>query len=99
MHELHFFFFCQYYFFNIISTSNQIYREVEDGKSHELVYNSAKPVHGPLHGLPLTAQYPPLSRIDLKRLSARKSSTTYCYDFPLVIFLTLTEKNWKKKRT
>jgi acetyl-CoA carboxylase / biotin carboxylase 1 len=65
---------------------------MEDGKSHELVYNSATLVHGPLHGLPLTAQYPPLSRIDFKRLSARKLNTTYCYDFPLVISLSLSEK-------
>ncbi|XP_078164139.1 acetyl-CoA carboxylase 1-like isoform X1 [Carex rostrata] len=73
-----------------------IYREVEDGKSHELVYNSARPVHGPLHGLPLTAQYPPLSRIDLRRLTARKSSTTYCYDFPLA-FETALQQLWNNE--
>ncbi|KAJ4731697.1 Acetyl-CoA carboxylase [Rhynchospora pubera] len=73
-----------------------VYREVEGGKSHELVYNSASPVHGSLHGLPLTAQYQPLSRIDLKRLAARKASTTYCYDFPLA-FETALQQVWNNE--
>ncbi|KAJ4767613.1 Acetyl-CoA carboxylase [Rhynchospora pubera] len=73
-----------------------VYREVEGGKSHERVYNSASPVHGSLHGLPLTVQYQPLSRIDLKRLAARKASTTYCYDFPLA-FETALQQVWNNE--
>ncbi|XP_008803739.1 acetyl-CoA carboxylase 1-like [Phoenix dactylifera] len=71
-----------------------IYREVEDSKSHELVYyHSATSVSGPLHGVPLTARYQPLSVIDRKRLAARKNNTTYCYDFPLA-FETALRVSW-----
>ncbi|XP_010916915.1 acetyl-CoA carboxylase 1 [Elaeis guineensis] len=71
----------------------QIYREFEDSKSHELVYHSATSVSGPLHGVPLTARYQPLSIIDRKRLAARKNNTTYCYDFPLA-FETALRLSW-----
>lgn len=37
-----------------------------------------------LHGVALLAQYPPLQRLQQKRLSARRHNTTYCYDFPAV---------------
>uniref|UniRef100_A0A6V7QRJ1 Acetyl-CoA carboxylase n=1 Tax=Ananas comosus var. bracteatus TaxID=296719 RepID=A0A6V7QRJ1_ANACO len=70
-----------------------VYRELEDNKSHELVYHSATSVPGPLHGVPLSALYQPLGPIDQKRLAARKSNTTYCYDFPLV-FETALRQSW-----
>ncbi|KAJ0987373.1 hypothetical protein J5N97_005729 [Dioscorea zingiberensis] len=70
-----------------------IYREVEDNKTHEVVYHSVSSVSGPLHGVPLTAQYQPLSVIDRKRLLARKSNTTYCYDFPLA-FEKALRQSW-----
>jgi len=57
---------------------------VEDGKTHQVVYHSASSEPGSLHGIPVTDRYQPLASIDQKRLSARKSNTTYCYDFPLV---------------
>ncbi|KAI3465083.1 hypothetical protein Pfo_021746 [Paulownia fortunei] len=68
-----------------------IYREVEDS-SKKIVYNSTSG-QAPLHGLPVNAQYKPLGVLDQKRLLARKSSTTYCYDFPLA-FEAALNKSW-----
>ncbi|XP_078444869.1 acetyl-CoA carboxylase 1-like [Wolffia australiana] len=70
-----------------------VYREVEDGKSHQMVYHSVSTPPGNLHGILLSAQYQPLSIINHKRLSARRSGTTYCYDFPLA-FQTALKKIW-----
>ncbi|CAL9059059.1 acetyl-CoA carboxylase 1 [Musa acuminata AAA Group] len=70
-----------------------IYREVENINSHEMVYHSITPANGPLHGVPLNAQYSPLGFIDQKRLVARKNNTTYCYDFPLA-FETALRRSW-----
>lgn len=70
-----------------------IYREVEDSKTHEVVYHSASSLSGPLHGVPLSAWYQPLGVIDRRRLSARRNNTTYCYDFPLA-FETALRKSW-----
>lgn len=64
----------------------QTYRELEDTNKHRVVYHSAS-VQGPLHGVPVNAHYQPLGAIDRKRLLARRTSTTYCYDFPLVRFV------------
>ncbi|KAK4374393.1 hypothetical protein RND71_005070 [Anisodus tanguticus] len=69
-----------------------IYREVEDTGEQRVVYHSAID-NGPLNGMPVTAPYPPLAVLDQKRLLARKSSTTYCYDFPLA-FEAALEKSW-----
>nr|GMC52546.1 acetyl-CoA carboxylase 1-like [Ipomoea batatas] len=69
-----------------------IYREVEDTNKHRVVYHSTSGV-GPLHGVPVTAYYQPLGVLDQKRLLARKSSTTYCYDFPLAFEVAL-QKSW-----
>ena len=61
----------------------QVYRELEDANQHKIVYSSISK-QGPLHGVPVNAPYQPLGVLDRKRLIARKSNTTYCYDFPLV---------------
>ncbi|XP_015697314.2 acetyl-CoA carboxylase 1 [Oryza brachyantha] len=71
-----------------------IYREVEDSNTYQILYNSATPSPGPLHGIALHEPYKPLDAIDLKRYSARKNETTYCYDFPLA-FETALKKSWK----
>lgn len=71
-----------------------IYREVEDSRTHKLVYCSASSSSGPLHNVSITDIYQPLSLIDRKRLVARKSSTTYCYDFPLA-FETALQCTWE----
>ncbi|CAI8592115.1 unnamed protein product [Vicia faba] len=63
-----------------------IYREMEDATTHKVVYSSVT-VKGPLHGVPVNENYQPLGVIDRKRLAERKSSTTYCYDFPLTQWL------------
>lgn len=68
---------------------SQIYREVEDPTTHQLLYHSATTSAGPLHGVALNEPYKPLDAIDLKRYAARKNETTYCYDFPLVSCLQL----------
>jgi len=68
----------------------QVYREAQDKDSGKAVYCSPfASVHGPLHGVPLSAQYKSLHAIDQKRLAARRQNTTYCYDFPLVCQLIL----------
>ncbi|KAK4489931.1 hypothetical protein RD792_000579 [Penstemon davidsonii] len=69
-----------------------VYREVDDSSKESVVYNSISE-QGPLHGLPVNAQYKPLGVLDQKRLLARKSSTTYCYDFPLA-FEAALNKSW-----
>ncbi|XP_052169537.1 acetyl-CoA carboxylase 1 [Oryza glaberrima] len=71
-----------------------IYREVEDSNTHQLFYHSVTPSLGPLHGIALDEPYKPLDAIDLKRYSARKNETTYCYDFPLA-FETALKRSWK----
>lgn len=71
-----------------------IYREVEDSRTHQVVYHSPSPMPGPLHGIPIADRHQPLGPIDRKRLSARKSNTTYCYDFPLA-FETALRRSWK----
>ncbi|XP_042493144.1 acetyl-CoA carboxylase 1-like [Macadamia integrifolia] len=70
-----------------------IYREVEDSSKHEVVYHSVLSVLGPLHAIPVAARYQPLGVLDRKRLTARKSNTTYCYDFPLA-FETALKRAW-----
>ncbi|KAJ8436418.1 hypothetical protein Cgig2_013459 [Carnegiea gigantea] len=69
-----------------------VYRELEDSSQHEVVYHSVSD-HGPLHGIPVNMQYQPLGVIARKRLQAMRSSTTYCYDFPLA-FATALEQSW-----
>ncbi|KAF8411504.1 hypothetical protein HHK36_004056 [Tetracentron sinense] len=70
-----------------------IYRELEDTSKHEVVYHSTFSMLGPLHGMPVSARYQPLGVLDRKRLMARKSNTTYCYDFPLA-FETALQQSW-----
>ena len=77
------------YTYNFVYYDIQIYREMEDAGKAGVVYNSAS-VQGPLHGVPVNALYQPLGVLDQKRLLARKSNTTYCYDFPLVNTINLT---------
>ncbi|GAA0139911.1 hypothetical protein LIER_01367 [Lithospermum erythrorhizon] len=67
-----------------------IYREVEDENLHKVVYHSTTG-RGPLHSVPVHAQYQSLGVLDKKRLLARKNNTTYCYDFPLVFEAALEE--------
>ncbi|KAJ6730387.1 hypothetical protein OIU85_021209 [Salix viminalis] len=69
-----------------------IYRELEDTSKQGVVYHSIS-VQGPLHLVPVHAPHQPLGALDRKRLFARKSSTTYCYDFPMA-FETVLEQIW-----
>ncbi|KAL5777128.1 hypothetical protein ACOSP7_010054 [Xanthoceras sorbifolium] len=69
-----------------------IYRELEDTRKHKVVYHAIS-VQGPLHGIEVNAPYQSLGVLDRKRLLARKSNTTYCYDFPLA-FRTALEQSW-----
>ncbi|KAF6175732.1 hypothetical protein GIB67_022734 [Kingdonia uniflora] len=71
-----------------------VYREVEDTGKHEVIYHSPLSELDPLHGVPVTARYQPLGVLDRKRLLARKSNTTYCYDFPLA-FGTALQRSWE----
>ncbi|CAI9116352.1 OLC1v1017472C1 [Oldenlandia corymbosa var. corymbosa] len=69
-----------------------VYREVENSQDSRVVYHSISE-NGPLHGVPVNAPYQPLGVLDRKRLLARKSNTTYCYDFPLA-FEAALKKVW-----
>ncbi|CAL5414879.1 unnamed protein product [Camellia sinensis] len=73
-------------------TVHLIYRELEDSSKQKVVYHSTS-LGGCLHGIPVNAPYQTLGALDRKRLVARKSNTTYCYDFPLA-FETALEKLW-----
>ncbi|KAI3706157.1 hypothetical protein L1987_76415 [Smallanthus sonchifolius] len=65
-----------------------VYREIED----KVVYHSTSAL-GPLHGVPVNTPSEPLKLLDKKRLLARKSNTTYCYDFVLA-FEAALENIW-----
>nr|BBG67099.1 acetyl-CoA carboxylase [Gnetum ula] len=69
-----------------------IYKEAEDANKQEFVYQSCSSP-GPLDGVPVAAWYQSLGVVDRKRLIARRNSTTYCYDFPL-IFETALRRQW-----
>ncbi|KAJ8762688.1 hypothetical protein K2173_011168 [Erythroxylum novogranatense] len=69
-----------------------MYREFDDTNKHSVVYHSISQ-HGPLHGVAINAHYQSLTALDRKRLLARRSSTTYCYDFPLA-FEAALEQIW-----
>lgn len=71
-----------------------VYRETEDTGNQEVVYHSTFSKLGPLHGSAVTQRYQPLGLLDRKRLLARKSNTTYCYDFPLA-FKTALQQSWE----
>ncbi|CAH8297840.1 unnamed protein product [Eruca vesicaria subsp. sativa] len=72
-----------------------IYREVEASGRNSLIYQSITK-EGPLHGTPINDQYKPLGYLDRQRLAARRSNTTYCYDFPLA-FETALEQLWESQ--
>ncbi|KAK1431271.1 hypothetical protein QVD17_07727 [Tagetes erecta] len=72
-----------------------VYREVEDIVKQRVVYHATS-TSGPLHGLPVNTSALPLNLIDQKRLLARKSNTTYCYDFTLA-FEAALENIWSSK--
>ncbi|KAL5714796.1 acetyl-coenzyme-A carboxylase [Ranunculus cassubicifolius] len=71
-----------------------VYRETEDTGNKEVVYHSTISKLGPLHAVPVTQRYQPLGLLDRKRLLARRSNTTYCYDFPLA-FKTALLRSWE----
>lgn len=72
-----------------------VYRELEVTSKHGLAYHSTSGA-GPLHGALVNERYQPLGILDRKRLLARRSNTTYCYDFPLA-FERALEKSWENQ--
>jgi len=69
----------------------EVYREqsgADDNDTNDgvVVYRARipEPLEASLHNHPVTAPYPPLEPLQLKRLAARRHKTTYCYDFPAV---------------
>ncbi|KVI07315.1 Acetyl-CoA carboxylase, central domain-containing protein [Cynara cardunculus var. scolymus] len=72
-----------------------VYRELEDSGKHKVVYHATS-TPGPLHGVPVNTPFQPLGLLDQKRLLARKSNTTYCYDFGLA-FEAALEKVWSSR--
>ena len=74
--------------------SVQVYREVAAPAGIGFVYKSVHPTHaeaGPLDGQAVLTPYPPLERLQQKRLAARRHKTTFCYDFPSVFQNALRE--------
>ncbi|MFS7937166.1 putative ligase [Helianthus anomalus] len=72
-----------------------VYREVEDPVKQKVVYHAIS-TSGPLYGVPVNTPSQPLKLLDQKRLLARKSNTTYCYDFALA-FEAALENIWSSK--
>jgi acetyl-CoA carboxylase/biotin carboxylase 1 len=71
-----------------------IYREACGAGGAAMVYAAraaGAERRGPLDGQPVLAPYPPLERLQQKRLAARRHKTTYCYDFPAVFENALRE--------
>ena len=48
---------------------------------------------GALDGKPLSAPYPPVDQLELRRLMAKSKDTTYCYDF-LTLFEEAISNSW-----
>jgi acetyl-CoA carboxylase/biotin carboxylase 1 len=48
---------------------------------------------GPFDGKPLSAPYPPVDQLELRRLMAKSKDTTYCYDF-LTLFEEAISNSW-----
>ncbi|KAG4215598.1 hypothetical protein ERO13_A01G186450v2 [Gossypium hirsutum] len=71
-----------------------IYRELEDTSKHRVVYHSLS-VRGPLHGVPVNAQYQALGVLD-RNVYGKENNTTYCYDFPLA-FETALQQSWSSQ--
>eukprot|EP00897_Mesotaenium_endlicherianum_P010369 jgi/Mesen1/9360/ME000061S08809 len=64
----------------------EVYREALDPVEQVPAYFSPyTPAQGALHTTPLAAPYPALHSVERRRLAARRTHTTYCYDFVLVI--------------
>lgn len=76
-----------------------LYREQPSSDGSGLVYiskdsfalGSTASHVGSLDGTFISAPYPPLERLQQKRLAARRHKTTYCYDFPAVFENALRE--------
>ncbi|XP_015754053.1 PREDICTED: acetyl-CoA carboxylase 1-like [Acropora digitifera] len=59
-----------------------IYREVTDPRTGQIVFESYGQKQGPHHGLPISTPYVTKDHLQLKRFSAQTLGTTYVYDFP-----------------
>lgn len=59
-----------------------IYREVTDQRTGQIVFESYGQKQGPHHGLPISTPYVTKDHLQLKRFSAQSLGTTYVYDFP-----------------
>ncbi|XP_029189065.2 LOW QUALITY PROTEIN: acetyl-CoA carboxylase-like [Acropora millepora] len=59
-----------------------IYREVTDPRTGQIVFESYGQKQGPHHGLLISTPYVTKDHLQLKRFSAQSLGTTYVYDFP-----------------
>jgi len=50
---------------------------------------------GPLHGMPVTAQYEPMDSLQRKRYFCQRFETTYAYDF-MELFQNAVERDWRQ---
>lgn len=69
-----------------ISRSNYVFKSIP-------LSGMLNPVIGALDGKPLSAPYPPIDQLELRRLMAKSKDTTYCYDF-LTLFEEAVSNSW-----
>ncbi|KER22342.1 hypothetical protein T265_09541 [Opisthorchis viverrini] len=74
-----------------------IYREVYDPSTGEVLLWSLGPPRGPLHGEPALLPHKNKDYLQLKRFQARKFNTTYVYDYPKLIEQALLDL-WRTYR-
>ncbi|XP_073241070.1 acetyl-CoA carboxylase-like isoform X1 [Porites lutea] len=72
-----------------------IYREVVDSRTGQMVFESYGQKQGPHHGLPVNTPYVTKDHLQLKRFAAQSLGTTYVYDFP-ELFKQAILRQWKQ---
>ncbi|KAJ7391694.1 hypothetical protein OS493_017391 [Desmophyllum pertusum] len=75
--------------------SFNIYREITDLRTGQIVFESYDQKQGPHHGLPVSTPYVTKDHLQLKRFSAQSLGTTYVYDFP-ELFQQAIIRQWKQ---
>nr|KAG5704977.1 hypothetical protein BaRGS_022819 [Batillaria attramentaria] len=79
-----------------------LYREVNDPRTGQIMFESYGAKRGALHGLLVSTPYLTKDHLQLKRFQAQSSGTTYVYDYPEMFrqaLLQLWEQHDKKFST
>jgi acetyl-CoA carboxylase/biotin carboxylase 1 len=73
-----------------------VYKEVEDPRTGELVFESYGPRPGPMEGQKINTPFVPKDYVEMKRSIAQNLGTTYVYDY-LDLFNQAVLRRWKRR--